>query len=145
MPAFLDYTDRVVYLEDGEFARLESGSWTVTDEEGRLLEKSVTCVEWDAEEIAKSGYDHYILKEIHEQPRALRKCLRGRVDELAESVDVEALDRVNPGSVQFAACGMSYYAALFGEQVLCEAGVHAQAFLASEYAVVPPRSPTTRS
>ncbi|WP_435176528.1 glutamine--fructose-6-phosphate transaminase (isomerizing) [Halorussus sp. AFM4] len=137
VPAFLDYTDRVVYLEDGEFARLESGSWTVTDAEGRLLEKSVSRVEWDAEETAKSGYDHYMLKEIHEQPRALRKCLRGRVDELTGTVDVESLAGLNPSSVQFVACGTSYHAALFGAQALREAGVHAQAFLASEYATSP--------
>ncbi|NHN60138.1 MULTISPECIES: glutamine--fructose-6-phosphate transaminase (isomerizing) [Halorussus] len=137
VPAFLDYTDRVVYLEDGEFARLESGSWTVTDAEGRLLEKSVSRVEWDAEETAKSGYDHYMLKEIHEQPRALRKCLRGRVDELTGSVDVESLAGLNPASVQFVACGTSYHAALFGAQALREAGVPAQAFLASEYATSP--------
>ncbi|UPW01299.1 glutamine--fructose-6-phosphate transaminase (isomerizing) [Halorussus gelatinilyticus] len=137
VPAFLDYTDRVVYLEDGEFARLESGSWTVSDAEGHLLEKSVSRVEWDAEETAKSGYDHYMLKEIHEQPRALRKCLRGRVDELTGSVDVEALKGLDPESVQFVACGTSYHAALYGAQALREAGVHAQAFLASEYATSP--------
>ncbi|WP_135853691.1 glutamine--fructose-6-phosphate transaminase (isomerizing) [Halorussus salinus] len=137
VPAFLDYTDRVVYLEDGEFARLESGSWTVSDGEGRLLDKSVSRVEWDAEETAKSGYDHYMLKEIHEQPRALRKCLRGRVDELAGSVEVEALRGLDAESVQFVACGTSYHAALYGAQALREAGVHAQAFLASEYATSP--------
>jgi glucosamine--fructose-6-phosphate aminotransferase (isomerizing) len=137
VPAFLDYTDRVVYLDDGEFARLESGSWTVSDAEGRLLDKSVSRVEWDAEETAKSGYDHYMLKEIHEQPRALRKCLRGRVDELTGSVAVEALEGLNPDAVQFVACGTSYHAALFGAQTLREAGVPAQAFLASEYATAP--------
>ena len=137
VPAFLDYTDRVVYLEDGEFARLESGSWTVSDGEGKLLEKSVSRVEWDAEETAKSGYDHYMLKEIHEQPRALRKCLRGRVDELTGSVEVEALRGLDAESVQFVACGTSYHAALYGAQALREAGVHAQAFLASEYATSP--------
>ncbi|WP_128476579.1 glutamine--fructose-6-phosphate transaminase (isomerizing) [Halorussus pelagicus] len=137
VPAFLDYTDRVVYLEDGEFARLESGSWTVSDGDGRLLDKSISRVEWDAEETAKSGYDHYMLKEIHEQPRALRKCLRGRVDERTGSVSVESLEGLNPSSVQFVACGTSYHAALYGAQTLREAGIHAQAFLASEYATAP--------
>jgi glucosamine--fructose-6-phosphate aminotransferase (isomerizing) len=137
VPAFLEFTDRVVYLEDGEFARLESGSWTVTDDEGLLLEKSVSRVEWDAEETAKSGYDHYMLKEIHEQPRSLRQCLRGRVDELTGSVDVEALEGLNPDSVQFVACGTSYHAACYGAHALREAGVPAQAFLASEYATAP--------
>jgi glucosamine--fructose-6-phosphate aminotransferase (isomerizing) len=137
VPAFLEYTDRVVYLEDGEFARLESGSWTVTDGRGVLLEKAVSRVEWDAEETAKSGYEHYMLKEIHEQPRSLRQCLRGRVDELTGSVDVESLDGLAPESVQFVACGTSYHAARYGAHAVREAGVPAQAFLASEYATTP--------
>ncbi|USZ67408.1 glutamine--fructose-6-phosphate transaminase (isomerizing) [Halorussus salilacus] len=138
VPAFLEYTDRVVYLEDGEFARLESGTWSVTDASGARLDKSVSRVEWDAEETAKSGYDHYMLKEIHEQPRALRKCLRGRVDELTGTVNVEALEGLEADAVQFVACGTSYHAALYGAQTLRAAGVRAQAFLASEYATSPP-------
>ncbi len=141
VPAFLDYTDRVVYLEDGEFARLESGSWTVSDSEGRLLDKSVAQVEWNAEETAKSGYDHYMLKEIHEQPRALRKCLRSRVDELTGTVDVAALADLNPSAVQFVAAGTSYHASLYGAQLLRDAGVPAQAFLSSEYATARPPVP----
>ncbi|WP_115864052.1 glutamine--fructose-6-phosphate transaminase (isomerizing) [Halorussus litoreus] len=137
VPAFLEYTDRVVYLEDDDFARLESGAWTVTDADGQLLDKSVSRVEWDAEETAKSGYDHYMLKEIHEQPRALRKCLRGRVDELTGSIQVDSLEGLSPSSVQFVACGTSYHAALYGAQTLRDAGIPAQAFLASEYATAP--------
>ncbi|MFC4550032.1 MULTISPECIES: glutamine--fructose-6-phosphate transaminase (isomerizing) [Halorussus] len=138
VPAFLDYTDKVVYLEDGEFARLENGAWGVTDRGGRLLNKSVSQVEWDAEETAKSGYDHYMLKEIHEQPRALRQCLRGRVDEMTGSVNLEELGELEPSEVQFVACGTSYNAALYATQLLHEEGIPAQAFLASEYATSPP-------
>ena len=57
VPAFRDHTDRVVYLEDGEFARLD-GTWTVTDSDGTPVEKTVDTVEWDPEETGKSGYDH---------------------------------------------------------------------------------------
>jgi glucosamine--fructose-6-phosphate aminotransferase (isomerizing) len=137
VPAFRDYTDQVVYLADGEFARLDE-DWTVTDAEGTVLDKSVETVEWDAEETGKSGYDHFMLKEIHEQPRALRQCLRGRVDELGGSVDVGDLADLSPTGVQFVACGTSYHAALYGAQLFRQAGIPAQAFLASEYATSPP-------
>ncbi len=138
VPAFRDYTDRVVYLDDGEFARLD-GAWTVTDAEGSVVEKPVDTVDWDPEETGKSGYDHYMLKEIHEQPRALRQCLRGRVNELAGTVDVGDLGDLSPTGVQFVACGTSYHAALYAAQLFQAAGVPAQAFLASEYASgVPP-------
>ncbi|WP_324759687.1 glutamine--fructose-6-phosphate transaminase (isomerizing) [Haloarcula montana] len=139
VPAFRDFTDQVVYLDDGEFARLDADGWTVTDTAGTVVDKAVNTVEWDPEETGKSGYDHYMLKEIHEQPRALRQCLRGRVDELSASVDIEDLGDLSPTGVHFVACGTSYHAALYGAQLFQAAGIPAQAFLASEYATgVPP-------
>jgi len=138
VPAFRDYTDRVVYLADGEFARLDADGWTVTDGDGQSVEKEVDTVSWDAEETGKSGYDHFMLKEIHEQPRALRQCLRGRVDELSGTVDIEDLGDLSPTGVQFVACGTSYHAAMYGAQVYRQAGIPAQTFLASEYATSPP-------
>jgi len=138
VPAFRDYTDRVIYLEDGEFARLDSGL-EVTDAAGNPVEKTIETVEWDAEETGKSGYNHYMLKEIHEQPRALRQCLSGRVDEMAGSVTIGDIGDLSPTGVQLVACGTSYHAALYGAQLFREAGIPAQAFLASEYATsVPP-------
>ncbi|MEF8854679.1 MAG: glutamine--fructose-6-phosphate aminotransferase, partial [Haloarculaceae archaeon] len=100
VPAFRDYTDIVVYLDDGEFARLDGDGWTVTDADGDPVEKAVETVDWDPEDTGKSGYDHFMLKEIHEQPRALRQCLRGRVDELQGSVDVGDLAGLSPPAVQ---------------------------------------------
>ncbi|MFC7248494.1 glutamine--fructose-6-phosphate transaminase (isomerizing) [Halomicroarcula sp. GCM10025324] len=138
VPAFRDFTDQVVYLADGEFARLDADGWAVTDSDGAPVEKEVNTIEWDAEETGKSGYDHFMLKEIHEQPRALRQCLRGRVDELAGSVDIGDLGDLSPTGIQFVACGTSYHAALHGAQLFRESGIPAQAFLASEYATTPP-------
>ncbi|MFB6222874.1 MAG: glutamine--fructose-6-phosphate transaminase (isomerizing), partial [Haloarcula sp.] len=138
VPAFRDFTDKVVYLADGEFTRLDAEGWTVTDTDGTVIEKEVDTVEWDPEETGKSGYEHYMLKEIHEQPRALRQCLRGRVDELAGTVGIGDLGDLSPTGVQFVACGTSYHAALHGAQLFREAGIPAQAFLASEYATATP-------
>jgi len=142
VPAFLDYTDQVVYLDDGDVARLSQDDWIVTDENGNSLSKAVSQVEWDAEQTAKSGYDHYMLKEIHEQPKSLRQCIRGRVDELRGRITFEnppPLDGVE--SVQFVACGTSYHAALYGAAILRDAGIPAQAFLGSEYATSTPPIP----
>ncbi|MFB6195857.1 MAG: glutamine--fructose-6-phosphate transaminase (isomerizing) [Haloplanus sp.] len=144
VPAFLEYTRDVVYLEDGEFAVLRSGGVTVTDGAG-VVEKTIETVDWTAEETGKSGYEHFMLKEIDEQPKALRQCLRGRIDELAGEFTVDELDGVTrPDSVQFVACGTSYHAALYGAACLRDAGIPAHAHLASEYAtstpVIPPRT-----
>ena len=137
VPAFRDFTDQVVYLADGEFARLDGG-WEVTDVDGEPIDKPVDTVEWDAEETGKSGYDHFMLKEIHEQPRALRQSLRGRVDELGGSVDIGDLADLSPTGVQFVASGTSYHAAMYGAQLFRGAGIPARAFLGSEYASSPP-------
>ena len=137
VPAFRAFTDRVVYLEDGEFARLDD-DWTVTGTDGTVAEKQIETVEWDPEDTGKSGYDHFMLKEIHEQPRALRQCLRGRVDELSGSVDIGDLGDLSPTGIQFVACGTSYHAALYGAHLFQQDSIPAQAFLASEYAAATP-------
>jgi glucosamine--fructose-6-phosphate aminotransferase (isomerizing) len=136
VPAFREFTDRVVYLADGEFAVIDDHGWTVTDPTGSEVEKAVETVSWDAEDTGKSGYDHFMLKEIHEQPRALRQCLSGRVSELSGEVDLDV--SADPDTVQFVACGTSYHAAVYGASLFQKAGIPAQAFLASEYATSPP-------
>jgi len=138
VPAFRDHTDRVVYLDDGEFAVLDADGYRVTTLSGAPVEKTEDTVDWDPEETGKSGYDHFMLKEIHEQPRALRQCFRGRVDELSGTVDLADLGDLSPRGIQLVACGTSYHAAVYAAQLFQQAGIPAQAFLASEYATSPP-------
>ena len=138
VPAFLERTRDVIYLDDDEFVRLDATGWTVTDADGDDVEKEVRTVEWEAEQTGKSGYDHYMLKEIHEQPVSLRQCISGRVDELGGRITVEELDDLGePETVQFVACGTSYHAALYGAGLLRAAGVSANAYYAHEYATAP--------
>ncbi len=136
VPAFREFTARVLYLDDGEFVTIDGGL-AVTDGAGTRVEKEIDTVQWDPEETGKSGYEHFMLKEIHEQPRALRQCLSGRVDELHGGVDI-GLEGVSPSRVQFVAAGTSYHASLYATQLFQRANVPAQASLASEYASSPP-------
>ena len=138
VPAFRAFTDRVVYLEDGEFARLDPNGWSVTGVDGSPIEKSVHTIEWDAEATGKSGYEHFMLKEIHEQPRALRQCLRGRVDELGGTVTLEELGELQPERIHLVAAGTSYHAAVYGAELLRSSGVPAHPFFAHEYATSTP-------
>ncbi|THE65048.1 glutamine--fructose-6-phosphate transaminase (isomerizing) [Salinadaptatus halalkaliphilus] len=134
VPAFIEYTDRIIYLDDGEFARIDESTVVVTDTDGTVVDTSIETVEWDAEDAGKSGYDHYMLKEINEQPTAVRQCCGERVSELERTIDVDSLSALSvPERVQFVACGTSYHAALYGARLLRERGVPATAFLASEY------------
>ncbi len=134
VPAFIEYTDRVIYLDDGEYATITADTVTVTDATGQPITHDIDTIEWDAEDAGKSGYDHYMLKEINEQPTAIRECLRGRLNELTGRVELEELAGLDPdGVVTFVACGTSYHAAMFGATLLNRWGVDARAVLASEF------------
>jgi glutamine---fructose-6-phosphate transaminase (isomerizing) len=134
VPAFLEYTDEVVYLEDGQFATIRPSGIEVTDGRGSIVNVSVETVDWDPEDAGKSGYDHYMLKEIYEQPHSIRECLHGRPHPLTESISIEELAAVpQPADIHLVACGTSYHASLYAAGLFRERGVPATAFLASEY------------
>ncbi len=134
VPAFIRFTDRVIYIDDGQFVTLDRDSVTVTDSEGHTVETKTETISWSPEDAGKSGYDHYMLKEIHEQPAALRGCLRGRVNELERSITLDSIPPLEwEGPIMFVACGTSYHATLGGVQLLEERGMHAVAYQASEF------------
>jgi len=136
VPAFLDSTDRVRYLRDGDVAVITSDDVTLTDRVDSPVTRPVERVDWSAEDAGKAGYDHYMLKEIHSQPDALADTLSGRVDPESGDVCFEALDDgafADVTQVSLVACGTSYHAALSGARLLREAGLPAHAELASEF------------
>ncbi len=135
--AFIEHTRDVTYLEDGDIASLEAGDVTVY-RDGEVVDRPVETVEWEAEAAEKGGYDHYMLKEIHEQPTALRQALSGRIDLESGNADLDVdFPQGYLGSleeIQFVACGTSYYASLYGAQLLEElADVRTSVEIASEY------------
>jgi glucosamine--fructose-6-phosphate aminotransferase (isomerizing) len=138
VPAFLEFTDRVVYLKDDDVATLRPDEFRITDLDGEAVDRPVESVDWDPEDAEKGSYDHYMLKEIHEQPVALRQTLHGRIDG-----DDVVLESFPPGSfeevstVHFVACGTSYHAAMYGEHLFSNWGIDANTFIASEYAAHP--------
>ena len=141
VPAFLEYTDTVAYLEDGDVAIVDAAGVEFTDLSGEPVERSLETVDWDPEQTGKGEYAHFMLKEIHEQPTSLAQTIEGRVDLADGGIDLE---RFEPGTfedvsaVQLIACGTSYHAALYGSLVLNAAGVPARALLANEYSVGAP-------
>ncbi|WP_226479968.1 glutamine--fructose-6-phosphate transaminase (isomerizing) [Natrinema amylolyticum] len=134
VPAFLEYTDQVVYLQDDQFAKLSPAGVEISDKRGTVVDMPVKTVEWDPEEAGKSGYDHYMLKEINEQPRAIRNCIRGRTDEMAGTVSIDELDGIDrPKRIHLVSCGTSYHASLYAARLFRAGGIPATAFYASEY------------
>ncbi|WP_436927194.1 glutamine--fructose-6-phosphate transaminase (isomerizing) [Halosimplex amylolyticum] len=139
VPAFLEFTDSVVYLEDGDVVRVAPDGYDITDREGAPVERPVETVEWSSDDVEKGAFDHYMRKEIDEQPTAIAQAVRGRAADgrvAFESLPDGAFADVE--RVQFVACGTSYHAALYGAQLLRERGISARVFLASEYAITAP-------
>jgi len=135
--AFVEHTRDVVYLEDADVAHVTSDSIDVWNG-GTSVEREVKRVDWEADAAEKGGYDHYMLKEIYEQPQALRQTLSGRVDEVAGDVDLELelpadyLEELE--EIQIVACGTSYHAGLYAQGLLEElADVRTTVEVASEY------------
>ena len=139
VPSFLEFTDRVVHLEDGDVVEVDRDGYAVTDSDGTRVTREPTTVDWQPEDAERDGYEHYMLKEINEQPKALDRTIRGRIGDDGSV----SLSSFPPGAfadvsdVQFVACGTSYHAALYAREHLVEQGVPAYAFRAGEYATTP--------
>ena len=114
------HTKKVVYLDDGEMAVVTKGGYEVKTIDDVSLTKKVHELALSLDEIEKSGYPHFMLKEIFEQPRAIADCLRGRLDVENHSVQLggltDVLDQlVEADRLVIAACGTSWHAGLVGE------------------------------
>ena len=119
--ALVAHTRNAVFLEDGQFAELTAEGVTVFDGAGRPIDAPVTRIEWSVEAAEKGGYEHFMLKEIMEQPRAVRAALeprlRGGGIEFEElGISDEALRNVR--SVVITACGSAYYAGCVGRHAI---------------------------
>jgi len=134
VPAFLEYTDDVVYLEDGDVVEVSPKGYQITDIDGIAVDRPVRSVDWNPEDTQKGRFDHFMLKEIHEQPVALRQSIQGRIEDQTVLIDeLSELRYDDVTAVQFVACGTSYHAAVYGTRLLGRHDIPAQAYLASEY------------
>jgi glucosamine--fructose-6-phosphate aminotransferase (isomerizing) len=141
--AILAHTNRIVFLEEGDVADVRPTGVEVTDIDGNARERAETRIDWSIEAAEKGGYEHFMLKEIHEQPESLRQSIIGRVtrddrievEELAGFGDtLRSVDRV-----ELVACGTAYYAALVGAAAIQDwTGMPARATVGSEFRYSPP-------
>ena len=134
--ALVSRTKNVIYMEDGEFAELTPEQITVYDRTGREITKTVSHVVWDIEAAEKGGYEHFMMKEIMEQPRAVKNTVEPRIrggrivfeDFALTREELESYNRI-----VITACGSAYHAGVVGKYViesLCRVSV--ECALASE-------------
>ncbi|MBM7865684.1 glutamine--fructose-6-phosphate transaminase (isomerizing) [Heliobacterium gestii] len=122
IPAILAHTRRTFILNDGEMAVLTAeGAVIKTAESGEVIAKEVFEVKWDAVAAEKGGYDHFMIKEIYEQPKALRDTIKGRFNEDGVNLDEIGIDKellTKANKVVIVACGTAYHAGLVGKYVI---------------------------
>ncbi|HPM38628.1 MAG TPA: glutamine--fructose-6-phosphate transaminase (isomerizing) [candidate division Zixibacteria bacterium] len=137
--AMLDHTNKVIYLDEGEIATITDCSYEITTIQRDKITPRIEEVSWTLDQIEKEGYDHFMLKEIYEQPVTLRNAMRGRIN-LDEGIprlgglnlQYEELRRIK--RLIFTACGTSWHAALVGEYLIEElAGIPVEVEYASEF------------
>lgn len=139
IPAILKYTRKIIYLDDLEVATVTPDSVSFFDFNKQPVEKKVNNIEWDMEAAEKSGYEHFMLKEIHEQPKALHETFAGRISELEGSITLDGLNLTETQvkgipRISIIACGTSFNAGLLGKYLFeYLTDVHVDVEIASEF------------
>jgi glucosamine--fructose-6-phosphate aminotransferase (isomerizing) len=141
--AILAHTNRIVFLEEGDVVDVRPSGVVVTGVDGVVRERAETLIDWTPEVAEKGGYEHFMLKEIHEQPDALRQSLAGRVgrDDRIHVAEIEPLADVLRAitRIELVACGTASYAALVGASALeAWTGLPARVTVGSEFRYSPP-------
>ena len=134
--ALVSYTKNAIYLEDGEFAEITPDAITVFDPAGQPVQKRISRITWDVQSAEKGGYEHFMLKEIMEQPRAVKATIAPRIkgsEILLDQAELSADDLSGIRHIVITACGSAYYAGCAGKyaiEKLCQIPVQVE--LASE-------------
>lgn len=167
--AIIAHTKRVIYLDDLEIAKIQGANWQIFSAAGQPIQKEIHTVDWNAEQVEKAGFKHFMLKEIHEQPRAVANAIAPHVDLDKKCVQLkgvgfgatsyEQLDKLDPAldapetakrlkeieRIFIIACGTSNYAGMTGKYFIENiAKVPVECDIASEFRyrdpVIPPKS-----
>ena len=122
MAALIQYTRNMLILQNGDIALIEEGGVTVYNE-GQKVERKITYIDWDKDAAQKGGYDHFMLKEIHEQPWALGQTLRGRIGGDEKSIELKELNFSDQyfksiNRIVIVACGTAYHAGMVGKRIM---------------------------
>ena len=121
--AILAQTREVVYLDDGDVAVLTRDGYTILNQRAQQLERGVSKIDWDLDQIERGGFDHFMLKEIFEQPETIENCMRGRLlpdqgTSKLGGLNMSDEDLLKFDNILITACGTSWHSALIGEHML---------------------------
>jgi len=119
IPALLKYTNRVIFLDDGEMCVVNKNSISIFDENNKEISKEEQLIKWDFKDAEKSGFPHFMLKEIYDQPDTVQRVFLGRISEINRNINfpekVVNLINNNVSSIHIVSCGTSFYSGLVGK------------------------------
>ena len=138
VPAILKYTNSVYYLDNMEMARITKGHAQFYNIDCKEIEKEVTQIQWDAQTAEKGGYQHFMMKEICEQPKAVRDTLNSLIKDnqiiLNEKLNIDSEYIKNLNKITIVACGSAWHVGMIGQYVIENiAKVEVRVELASEF------------
>ncbi|WP_422487064.1 glutamine--fructose-6-phosphate transaminase (isomerizing) [Gudongella sp. DL1XJH-153] len=119
IPAILKYTNKVIYLENRDIVRLSSEGYEIYTTGRKPVKREIKEIQWDVESATKEGYDHFMLKEIYQQPSAIKDTLERRLDEKGEiyleniAIDEKTIKEID--KIYIVGCGTAYHAGLVGK------------------------------
>ena len=121
--AFLKHTRRAIFADDDNVATITRDSVVLTDLDGNIVDKAPRIIDWDAAMAERGGYEHFMLKEIHEQPRALRETMRGRLSPEKDHVQLPGINLTDDeirgiDRIVMIACGTAYHASMAGKYAI---------------------------
>jgi glucosamine--fructose-6-phosphate aminotransferase (isomerizing) len=113
VPGILKYTNKVIYLDNGEVADVNTDKVTILDADNKTINRPWQKIEWSLEDAEKGGYEHFMLKEIYEQPSAVREAMLGKLSDFS----LDNLNGTEFESIKILGCGTSYHAGLVGKYI----------------------------
>lgn len=138
IPAMLKHTNKVVYIENKDIIRLTREGFEIYGEGRKKIEREIRTIEWDLESATKEGYEHFMLKEIYQQPSVIAETINRRLDEngriFLENIEIDEKTIKNIDKIYVVGCGTAYHAGLVGRYLLQEfLKVNVIADIASEF------------
>ncbi|MFH1855761.1 MAG: glutamine--fructose-6-phosphate transaminase (isomerizing) [Candidatus Omnitrophota bacterium] len=121
--ALIHHTKKLIYLEDNEMVSISKKSHNITNVDNLSVKKKIETVSWNVDMVQKGGFEHFMLKEIHEQPQTIKNALLGRIEKKTMEAHLggirEKIDKlVNAKRIIICACGTSWHAGLVGEYII---------------------------
>ena len=132
--AILEHTNKMIFLENGDFVEIKDGSYQLFDINMNKVTRDIQEIDWEVSEAEKSGHDHYMYKEILEQSEVIERTIAGRLEVGSEEIPIDLKKAKQFEKIWIVACGTAYHAGLFGKDLFEKVlGVPVSVELASEF------------